>query len=105
MLQNARSCTSGAHAEAGTTPLDAVALIVKGEVGIGEKGQEILGRVRPAVQAEEGDIEVVDVENGVVKLMLQGACVGCPSSMMTLNMGIEELLMDEISEIREVVAI
>jgi Fe-S cluster biogenesis protein NfuA len=46
--------------------------------------------------SRHGSIELVDIEDGVVKLMLQGACVGCPSSSMTLKMGIELMLIDEI---------
>jgi len=57
------------------------------------------------VQADGGDIELVDIEDGVVKLMLQGACVGCSSSLMTIRMGIEPRLIDEIPEVTEVVAL
>jgi Fe-S cluster biogenesis protein NfuA len=82
-----------------------VAARITGGYGIREKVQEILDRIRPAVQADGGDIELVDIEDGVVKLMLQGACVGCSSSLMTIRMGIEQRLIDEIPEVTEVVAL
>jgi Fe-S cluster biogenesis protein NfuA len=64
-----------------------------------------LSKVRPALQADGGDVELVDVTEGVVKLKLRGACAGCPMSTMTLKMGIERLLRQEIPEIKEVVAV
>jgi Fe-S cluster biogenesis protein NfuA len=82
-----------------------VAARITGGCGIREKVQEILDRIRPAVQADGGDIELVDIEDGVVKLMRQGACVGCSSSLMTIRMGIEQRLIDEIPEVTEVVAL
>jgi len=71
-----------------------------------EKVQEVLNKVRPSLQADGGDVELVDVEeSGLVKVKLTGACAGCPMSQMTLKMGIERLLKKEIPEITEVVAV
>lgn len=67
-----------------------------------EKVQEVIDKIRPALQADGGDVELVDVENGVVKVRLQGACVGCPMSQMTLKQGIERLLKQEIPEVESV---
>lgn len=66
----------------------------------------ILDRIRPAVQSDGGDVEMVDVsDQGVVTIRLHGACVGCPSSQMTLKVGIEKNLKDYIPEVTQVVAI
>ncbi len=68
-----------------------------------EKVIEVLDKVRPALQADGGDVELVDVtDDGVVKVKLQGACAGCPMSQMTLKMGIENQLKKEIPEIKKV---
>ncbi len=61
--------------------------------------------VRPAVQRDGGDIAFAGYEDGVVQVYMLGSCVGCPSSTATLKMGIEKLLKDQVSEIREVVSI
>jgi Fe-S cluster biogenesis protein NfuA len=66
-----------------------------------EKVQEALNKVRPSLQADGGDVELVDVdEGGVVKVRLTGACDGCPMSQMTLKMGIERILRDTVPEVR-----
>jgi len=70
-----------------------------------EKVQQALDKIRPSLQADGGDVELVDVENGIVKVRLTGACGGCPMSQMTLKMGIERILKKEIPEVQEVVAI
>ncbi|HBI27824.1 MAG TPA: hypothetical protein DDY25_08865 [Peptococcaceae bacterium] len=71
-----------------------------------EKVEEALGRVRPMLQADGGDVELVDVdEQGVVKVRLKGACGGCPMATVTLKMGIERALKKEIPEITEVVEV
>jgi Fe-S cluster biogenesis protein NfuA len=68
-----------------------------------EKVQNALEKVRPSLQADGGDVQLVDVdENGVVKVMLQGACAGCPMSQMTLKMGIEKILKQNIPEVTSV---
>jgi Fe-S cluster biogenesis protein NfuA len=70
---------------------------------IKEEVNEILDKLRPYLQRDGGDCELVDVdENGVVKLRLMGACGTCPSSTITLKAGIERALMEEIPEITEV---
>jgi len=69
-----------------------------------EKVQEALNKIRPALQADGGDCELVDVSNdGVVKVRLTGACNGCPMATMTLKMGIEKTLKTEIPEVKEVI--
>ncbi|MFA6043985.1 MAG: NifU family protein [Phycisphaerales bacterium] len=63
----------------------------------------VLNLIRPAVQSDGGDLELVDITpEGVVRIRLHGACVGCPSSSMTLKLGIERNLKAHISEVREV---
>ncbi|MBT8358324.1 MAG: NifU family protein [Desulfobacterales bacterium] len=69
-----------------------------------EKVQQALNKIRPMLQADGGDVEFVDVEDGVVKVRLQGACAGCPMSQMTLKNGIEKLLKEEIPEVKSVVS-
>ncbi|NQT31230.1 MAG: NifU family protein [Deltaproteobacteria bacterium] len=70
-----------------------------------EKVEAALAKIRPALQADGGDVELVGVEDGVVKVSLKGACAGCPMSAMTLKQGIERILKEEIPEIKEVVAV
>ena len=69
-----------------------------------EKVQEVLEMIRPSLQADGGDVELVDVtEEGIVKLRLTGHCAGCPMSTMTLKNGIERILKQEVPEVKEVV--
>jgi len=71
-----------------------------------EKIEDALNKVRPSLQADGGDVEFVDVdEDGVVKLRLTGACGGCPMSQMTLKMGIEKILKQNVPEIDRVEAV
>ena len=70
-----------------------------------EKILQSLNKIRPALQADGGDVELVDVEGGVVKVKLTGACGGCPMSQMTLKMGIERQLRKDIPEITQVIAV
>ena len=70
-----------------------------------EKVEEVLGKIRPALQSDGGDVELVEVEDGIVKLRLVGACAGCPMSTMTLKQGIEVKLMEEIPEVKGVVSV
>jgi len=70
-----------------------------------EKVVESLDRVRPSLQADGGDVELVDVKDGVVTLRLTGACGGCPMATMTLRNGIERILREDVPEIKEVVAV
>ncbi len=67
--------------------------------------ERVLDTIRPYVQGDGGDIELVDVADGIVQLRLAGACVGCMHSMMTLQAGIERMLKQEIPEIRVVEAV
>lgn len=68
-----------------------------------EKVEESLRSVRPHLQADGGDIELVDVnEEGVVFVRLVGACQGCPGAIMTLKMGIERVLKEQIPEVTSV---
>ena len=74
--------------------------------GIKDRVAAVIDLIRPAVQSDGGDIELVDVDGqGVVQLRLHGACVGCPSSTMTLKMGIERNLMEKVPEVTEVVCV
>ncbi len=70
-----------------------------------EKVVKVLERIRPALVADGGNVELVDVKDGTVQVKLTGACAGCPMSTMTLKMGIEKLMKEEIPEVKEVVAV
>ena len=70
-----------------------------------EKIKKALAHIRPSLQADGGDVELVDVENGIVKVRLTGACGGCPMSQMTLKQGIEVHIKKEIPEILRVEAV
>jgi Fe-S cluster biogenesis protein NfuA len=70
------------------------------------KVEQVLETVRPYLRADEGDVELVKInDNGVIELKLLGACADCPLSMMTLRAGIERVLMKEIPEIKRVESI
>jgi Fe-S cluster biogenesis protein NfuA len=70
---------------------------------IKEKVQQALNKVRPSLQADGGDVQLVDVDDqGVVKVKLTGACGGCPMSQMTLKMGIEKVLKQNVPEVTRV---
>jgi len=70
-----------------------------------EQVEKALKDVRPHLQADGGDVELVDVENGIVKVKLTGACAGCPMSQMTLKQGIEGYIKKVIPEIISVEAV
>ena len=70
-----------------------------------ERVEQVINRIRPAVQMDGGDIELVEVVDGLVKLRLVGSCHGCPSSMMTLKAGIERAIRAEVPEIVGVEAV
>ncbi len=70
-----------------------------------DRVEAVLNKIRPALVADGGDLELVDVNDGVVKIKLTGACAGCPMSTMTLKMGIERVLKQDIPEVKEVVAV
>ncbi|MEL7036652.1 MAG: NifU family protein [Cyanobacteria bacterium J06592_8] len=70
-----------------------------------ENVETVLDELRPYLMADGGNVEVVELDGPTVKLRLQGACGSCPSSTMTLKMGIERRLREKIPEIAEVVAV
>jgi Fe-S cluster biogenesis protein NfuA len=70
-----------------------------------EKVKEVLDKVRPYLVRDGGNVELVAVEDGTVKVKLVGACAGCAMSQLTLKNGIEKLLKQEIPEVKEVVAV
>lgn len=72
-----------------------------------EKVERTLDRIRPALQADGGDIQLVDVDEtrGIVKVKLQGACAGCPSAQITLQMGVERAIMEDVPEVKQVLSV
>jgi Fe-S cluster biogenesis protein NfuA len=70
-----------------------------------DKITEVLNKIRPMLMRDGGDVELVEVNDGTVKVKLTGACVGCPMSTMTLKMGIEKILKQEVPEVKEVVSV
>lgn len=71
-----------------------------------EKVEKTLDKIRPMLMADGGNVELVEVtDDGVVKLKLTGSCGCCPMSQMTLKMGVERLLKEEVPEVKEVIAI
>lgn len=70
-----------------------------------EKVEAVLAQVRPALQADGGGVELVDMNEGVVSLKLKGACAGCPMATMTLRNGIERILKEQVPEVKEVIAV
>ena len=72
-----------------------------------EEVKKVLDEVRPSLQADGGDVELVDVneKTGVVKLRLQGACVGCPMSQITLQEGIGRVLKAKVKGVKEIEAV
>jgi Fe-S cluster biogenesis protein NfuA len=67
--------------------------------------EKALEKIRPMLQRDGGDIELVEVTDGVVKVRLTGACKGCPMSQMTLKQGVEKLLLKEVPGLKEVQAV
>jgi Fe-S cluster biogenesis protein NfuA len=71
-----------------------------------EKIESALNEIRPFLQADGGDLELIDVSSdGIVKVKLTGACGGCPMSDMTLKMGVERQLKKRVAEVKEVVSL
>ena len=70
-----------------------------------ERVEKSLDTIRPALMADGGNVELVDVEDGIVKVRLQGACGTCPSALMTLKQGIEVKVKEDVPEILEVEAV
>ena len=69
------------------------------------KIEDSIASIRPALQLDGGDVELVDVVDGVVKVKLQGACHGCPMAAMTLQMGIERKIKQDVPEVKSVEAV
>lgn len=67
-----------------------------------EKVQAAIDKIRPMLKADGGDVELVDVVDGIVQVRLQGACSGCPMSQMTLKNGIERIIKQEVPEVKSV---
>lgn len=67
--------------------------------------EQALAKIRPMLQRDGGDIELVEVTDGIAKVRLTGACKGCPMSQMTLKQGVEKLLMKEVPGLKEVQAV
>jgi Fe-S cluster biogenesis protein NfuA len=70
-----------------------------------DKVEELLDKIRPVLVKDGGNVELVEVTDGTVKVKLVGACAGCPMSTITLKNGIERILKQEIPEVKEVVAV
>jgi len=72
---------------------------------IEKKVQAALAEIKPQIQADGGDIELVAVENGTVKVRLQGACSGCPMAALTLKQGVERIIKARVPEVKSVEAV
>ncbi len=71
-----------------------------------EKLESVLDKVRPAIQADGGDVELVNIrEDNVVEVRLKGACNGCPMATLTLKAGIERIVKEEMPEVVEVISV
>ena len=81
------------------TPINCAVLSLR------DKVEKALEELRPNLQADGGNVELIDVTDGVVKVRLTGACAGCPMSQMTLQWGITQFLKKKIPEIRQVEAV
>ena len=76
------------------------------EKSFNDKVAEVIESVRPMLQNDGGDIELVGIdEDNTVRVRLQGACKGCPGAQMTLKMGVERLLKEKLPQVKEVVAV
>ena len=70
-----------------------------------DRVEKVLDKIRPSIAMDGGNVELIEVEDNIVKVKLSGACHGCPMSDVTLKMGIERLIMQELPEIKEVQAV
>jgi Fe-S cluster biogenesis protein NfuA len=77
-------------------------IIIQEVLKMREEVEKILEKIRPALQADGGDVELVEIEGGVVKVRLTGACGGCPMATLTLKQGIEAALKEEIPSVERV---
>jgi len=64
-----------------------------------------LAEIKPQIQADGGDIDLVAIENGIVKVRLRGSCVGCPMSALTLKAGVERIIKQQVPEVKSVEAV
>ncbi len=78
---------------------------MKEQSAMRKKVEEALAKIRPALQADGGDVELVDVNNGRVMVKLTGACGGCPMAAMTLKRGVERVIKEQVPEVVEVVSV
>jgi len=70
-----------------------------------EKVEKALEEIRPSLQADGGDIQLIDIEEGVVKVRLSGTCSGCPMSSMTMKFGVETAIKEMVPEVKEVITV
>lgn len=70
-----------------------------------EKIEKALEGIRPSLQMDGGDIELVDVENGIVKVRLTGSCGGCPMSQITMTQGVEKAIKKAVPDVKKVIAV
>jgi len=70
-----------------------------------DKVENIIDTIRPALIADGGNVELIEIEEGIVKVKLQGACGSCPMAQMTLKMGIEREIKKHVPEIKEVISV
>jgi Fe-S cluster biogenesis protein NfuA len=77
----------------------------RGFITMKEKVEEALKQIRPMLQADGGDVELVSVEDGIVKVRLTGACGTCPMAALTLQNGVERVLKERVPEVKELVAV
>jgi len=70
-----------------------------------EKVEKALEEIRPSLQADGGDIQLIDIKEGVVKVRLSGACSGCPMSSMTMKFGVETAIKEMVPEVKEVITV
>lgn len=75
------------------------------EIDMKEKVEAVLAKIRPRLEADGGGIDLIDITDGIVKVRLKGACQGCMGAQMTLKMGVERILKEEIPEVKSVEAV
>ena len=78
---------------------------MKEQSAMRKKVEDALAKIRPALQADGGDVELVDVINGKVQVKLTGACGGCPMAAMTLKRGVERVVKEQVPEVVEVISV
>ena len=78
---------------------------MKEGINVKEKIEKALNTIRPSLQADGGDIQLVSIDNGVVKVRLTGACGGCPMSQMTMKQGVEMAIKKAVPEVKKVIAV